>query len=219
MQDRLPQPSPTAQVEAISNDEVNKYGIPAAKWALLTPKQRQYYYRKHSEEKLHDQNRARRLLAYANMTQEEKVRLYAKNKAFRLANLDKKRGQDRKHSRAHYWRTHEKQLERCRVRWAKARSKRTVSLSPDTVFSMIDKAVSKVLPRFVRDDVIAAMCLAVIEGNLFVENIPKEAAKFLSAYNREYDHFKTISLDAPVRGSDGFTLLDRLSDQDTHRGL
>ncbi|AYD02049.1 hypothetical protein [Neorhizobium sp. NCHU2750] len=59
------------------------------------------------------------------------------------------------------------------------------------------------------------MSLAVMEGTLFVENIDKEAAQFLRAYNREFDQFKTISLEALVPGADGMTYMDRLADPET----
>ncbi len=112
-------------------------------------------------------------------------------------------------------RHHDKMIEKHRRRWAKERSKRAITLSPDKVFEMINKAVSRALPKFVRDDVVGSMSLAVMEGALFVENIDKEAGKFLRAYNREFDQFKTVSLDAPVPGADGVTYLDRLADPQT----
>ena len=35
--------------------------------------------------------------------------------------------------------------------------------------------------------------LAVLEGQLFLENIGKEASKFLRAYNREFDTFNQLA--------------------------
>ncbi len=160
---------------------------------------------------------------WANMSPEQKARSYALARARRSANIDEERRKEREYYRANvervraqwqksYWRNRQTQLERSRRRSARQRSQRQITLSPDAVFRLIDKAVPKVLPRFVRDDIISAMCLAVLDGQLFVENVGKEASKFVRAYNREYDQFKTVSLDAPLAGYDGLTLLDRLVD-------
>ncbi|MBW9053485.1 hypothetical protein [Rhizobium mesosinicum] len=192
-------------------------------WATLNSAQKNYYYNKLSQQKCRIRDRAKTRAAWANMPPEKKARIYARERARRLENLDEERRKDREwrqrnaekiraRERAEYWRNHQKHQERHRRRWAKQRSQKQITLSPDAVFRIIDKAVPKVLPRFVRDDIISAMCLAVLDGQLFVENIGKEASKFVSAYNREYDSFKTVSLDAPLAGYDGLTLLDRLAD-------
>jgi hypothetical protein len=91
-------------------------------------------------------------------------------------------------------------------------AQRTIGRSPDQVYMLINRAVSRALPSHVRDDVVASMCLAVLEGKLFIENIEKEAKSFLTAYNRQFDHFKTASLDEPINGQDGRTYLDMLAD-------
>lgn len=82
--------------------------------------------------------------------------------------------------------------------------------APDQVYAMIDKAVSRALPHFARDEIVSTMCLAVLEGKLFTENINADARRFVAAYNREFDHFKTSSLDAPINGHEGLTRLDLL---------
>jgi hypothetical protein len=207
----------------LADDEVNKYGVPLRFWATLNSAQKNYYYNKLSQEKCRVRDRVKTRAAWANMPREKRARINARDRARRLENLEEERWKDREkyrknaekiraQGRAEYRRNHQKHQERERRRSAKQRSQKQITLSPDAVFQTIDKAVSKALPRFIRDDIIAAMCLAVLEGNLFVENIPKEAAMFLRAHNREYDTFKTISLDAPLAGYDGLTLLDRLAD-------
>jgi hypothetical protein len=49
--------------------------------------------------------------------------------------------------------------------------------------------------------VVGAMCLAVLEGKLLLKNIKAEVCKFVAAQNREYDSFKTLSLDAEIPGT------------------
>jgi hypothetical protein len=117
---------------------------------------------------------------------------------------------------------YQKNIERERARGRRRKqaeiAQRTIKRSPDQVYSLIDAAISPQLPRHIREDVVSAMCLAVLEGKLFIENIGKEAKAFLASYNREFDYFKTASLDEPINGRDGRTYLDLLEDpkgQDT----
>ncbi len=88
-----------------------------------------------------------------------------------------------------------------RLRRSRDASKRNLRVSPAEVFAQISKAVPFGLPRHQRDDLIGSMCLAVLEGKLLIKNIRAEVAKFVAAYNREYDGFKTLSLDAELPGT------------------
>lgn len=193
------------------DDEVNKYGVALSVWSTLGPKEKNRIYRGYSSKKI-----------WAEASPEKRQRQYARAKDIRLANLEQRRAKDRERYRINaerrkaqqhesYWRHHDKVLARARAKWAKASSQRAISRSPDAVMEMIDKAVSNALPRFIRDEVVSAMCLAVLEGQLMVEDVSKEAKLFLRAYNREYDTFKTVSLDAPLAGTEGLTLLDKLA--------
>ena len=208
---------------ATSTEERNKYGVPLSVWATLTSGQKNYYYNKLSRKNC---GNATGKKYWANLPQERREIIYARYRQRRLDHPEEVRKKDKEHhtknaerirasARRSYYKHHAKQIEKHKRRWDKVRSLKLVTLSPDAVLGMINNAVSRALPRFVRDDVVAAMCLAVLEGKLLVENISKEASKFLRAYNREFDHFKTISLDAPLAGCDGLTLLDRLADPRT----
>jgi len=101
-----------------------------------------------------------------------------------------------------------------RAAYHRRKSKQRIHMDPNKVYAQINKAVSRALPRHVRDDLIGAMCLAVLEGKLLVSDIDKEARKFLTEHNRQYDTFKTLSLDATIPGTDQ-TYLDRVVDQAT----
>lgn len=78
----------------------------------------------------------------------------------------------------------------------------TMRHDPDTVYRVVSRAVSSGLPRFMRDDVIASMLLAVLEGKLLLEHVGARMKDYVTGYNREYDTFKTLSLDAPMGGTD-----------------
>ncbi|MER8464151.1 hypothetical protein [Mesorhizobium sp. M1396] len=49
---------------------------------------------------------------------------------------------------------------------------------------------------------ISEITLAIFLGTLVEKDLGKRAGEFLRAYNREYDSFKTLSLDAPMGGTD-----------------
>lgn len=200
----------------LAGEEVNKYGVPLSFWATLNMAQKNYYYNKLSKKNCSK-------AAWKRVSRERKDRILAKARQWREENLEKRQEWERQYRlkhvernrewcRRYYHANHAKMVEKHKRRWAKDRSKKKMSLSPDVVYRQIDAAVSRTLPKFARDDVVSAMCLAVLDGKLLIENIGKEAKKFVTAYNREYDHFKTMSLDAPINGCEGITFIDRLAD-------
>jgi len=166
MESRKGNPPPNPFETAALDEEVNKYGVPLGIWAGLTPKQKQLHYRRLSQKKRHEHNLASSRNTWAKMSPEKKARSYALARARRSANIEDERRKEREYYAANveriraqwqrsYWRNRQTQLARSRRGAARRRSQKQITLSPDAVFLMIDKAVSKALPRFVRDDVIA----------------------------------------------------------------
>ncbi|QKD03496.1 hypothetical protein EB235_20005 [Mesorhizobium loti R88b] len=147
-------------------------------------------------------------------------RIVAANKAYRLANRDKiaagkkkylaeHPGQQLAYERAYYIRYPEKGLAKQESRKLRERAQANMQRSinsirhdPDTVYRVVSRAVSSALPRFMRDDVIASMLLAVLEGKLLLDHVGARMKDYVTGYNREYDTFKTLSLDAPMGGTD-----------------
>ncbi|HWK66116.1 MAG TPA: hypothetical protein VNS34_14330 [Rhizobiaceae bacterium] len=82
--------------------------------------------------------------------------------------------------------------------------------SPDKFYRQILKLLPQTLPRHVRDDVASSLCLAIMERKVLTKNIQTEVANYLRAYNREYDTFKTVSLDETIPGTT-MTRLDKLA--------
>jgi hypothetical protein len=72
----------------------------------------------------------------------------------------------------------------------------------DRLHLLAKKALPPGLARCTRDDVISEITLAIFLGTLVEKDLGKRAGEFLRAYNREYDTFKTLSLDAPMGGTD-----------------
>jgi hypothetical protein len=79
------------------------------------------------------------------------------------------------------------------------------------IFSLIRSAVPETLPRQIRDDVIGAMALAVVEGKLRTADICKRVREFIAAQYRQFSKYGPISLDARLFEDGNATLLDRLS--------
>ncbi|MER8567532.1 hypothetical protein NKH85_16240 [Mesorhizobium sp. M0924] len=102
------------------------------------------------------------------------------------------------------WRAaHREQVLANQARWRlRRKSVAIIRHHPDQVYRLVSRAVSSGLPRFVRDDVMSSMILAVLEGKLLLENVASSAKSYLARHNREYDSFKTLSLDAPMGGAD-----------------
>jgi hypothetical protein len=71
--------------------------------------------------------------------------------------------------------------------------------------------VPDTLPAQIRDDVIGAMALAVVEGRLRTADIRKRVREFITAQYRQFSKYGPISLDARLSEDGNATLLDRLS--------
>ncbi len=87
---------------------------------------------------------------------------------------------------------------------------RTRELMKIDVYAAARRALPRGLPEFVRDDVITEIVLAHLEGSLTLSEVPARASEFLRAYRRDFDQLKTVSLDAPIPGTD-MRYIDRLA--------
>jgi hypothetical protein len=107
-----------------------------------------------------------------------------------------------------------KHPEVCRAAWRKYELKRCsirrVRTSPEEVYRRAIAALPSGLPRFIRDDVVSSLCLAILEGEINVNDMAAQAKVYLRAYNRDYDTFQTVSLDVLIPGTKT-TYLDALA--------
>jgi hypothetical protein len=67
------------------------------------------------------------------------------------------------------------------------------------------------LPAQIRDDVIGAMALEIVEGKLRPTDIRRRVREYVAAQYRQFSKFGPISLDARLSEDSNATLLDRLS--------
>ena len=79
------------------------------------------------------------------------------------------------------------------------------------IFLLIRSAVPTTLPAQIRDDVIGAMALAVVEGKLRPADIRQRVREYVTAQFRQFSKYGPVSLDARLSEDGNLTLLDRLS--------
>jgi hypothetical protein len=79
------------------------------------------------------------------------------------------------------------------------------------IFLLIRSAVPTTLPVQVRDDVIGAMALAVVEGKLRPSDIRRCVREYVTLQFRQFSKWGPASLDARLSEDGHATLLDRLS--------
>ncbi|UDF29953.1 UNVERIFIED_ORG: hypothetical protein LHK14_01140 [Roseateles sp. XES5] len=197
---------------------VNEFGVPTDVWSTMSEVERNRFWRKRW---YHGRMKRDPLLFAKHKDRQATTRVrirerWAEDPEFFRAKMREQYWKDveatRAKAREKYQRNIDREQARGRRRNKAHKAQRTINRSPDQVYMLINRAVSKALPDHVRDDVVSSMCLAVLEGKLFIEDIEKDAKRFLAAYNREFDHFKTTSLDEPINGQDGRTYLDLLAD-------
>jgi hypothetical protein len=79
------------------------------------------------------------------------------------------------------------------------------------IFMLIRAAVSTDLPAQIRDDVIGAMALEIVEGKLRASDIRRRVREYVTQQYRLFSKFGPVSLDARLSEDGNATLLDRLS--------
>lgn len=119
-----------------------------------------------------------------------------------------------------YWEKNRERLLKVRALWRAAKAGNTPlssaelrkkSLRQNDFYAAAERAVPAGYPRWIRDDVISDIVLAVLEGEITIEQIATRARKYITRHYAEFADRKTLSLDAPIPGLDGVTYLDRLA--------
>lgn len=85
----------------------------------------------------------------------------------------------------------------------------TAQLMGDALYSAVFAVVPRYYPRDVRDDIIMEIIVAVLEGRETVASASRKIGSF--APSQYKDHFKTVSLDAVIPGTQNLRLIDTIS--------
>jgi hypothetical protein len=142
----------------------------------------------------------------ANMSAEQRekrrLRALAYDRRERAEQGEKLRARWRANAAAHperslqnYYRHHEKNKKRSRRYYYEDKRKREAKLLADA-----KAAVPMGMPG--REDIVMDIVTAVLSRSLTVADIAKRAGEFIRAHNRDNDHFKTVSLNECLPGTD-----------------
>ncbi|MGB3348302.1 MAG: hypothetical protein WBA85_06005 [Brucella anthropi] len=87
---------------------------------------------------------------------------------------------------------------------------------PQALRKMISANLPGYLDAAARGDIIAAVMMNTLERKVLFDKLNEAVKECVAAYNRQFDYFKNISIDAPIAGTDGLTRGDLLSSDTPH---
>ena len=88
-------------------------------------------------------------------------------------------------------------------------------LAQNDMYAAVNAAVPVGLPPHIRDDIIGSMVLAILEGELEIQDVGKRTREYKSQYDKTFEVYRTVSLDQTVPGTDDLKLIDRVSNEDS----
>lgn len=65
-------------------------------------------------------------------------------------------------------------------------------------------------------DIVHSVTALSLANQVRFQDLSETVRKAVTEYNRQYDHFKNVSIDAPIAGTDGLTRGDMLSNDTPH---
>lgn len=185
---------------------VNEWGYTPEAWKALTPGKR---WAIKNRERMREQNRKWRE-NNRDKVRESKRKHYAnpinraKRDADQLAWKQRRRDHVNAYNRAYEARRRAKPAPRLGEVFGAA-------LAANALYATVSAVIPRGMPRHVRDDVISSIVLAVLEGELSQDDIRANAKRYITAYYREYDQFRCVSLDALIPGTDNLRYADILA--------
>ncbi len=176
----------------------NSFGFSDEVWATLTPREKQRLREQRYRDKLRQEPEA-----YTELRRRE----YRRQAEYRAENREVRNAKhaDYKRRNAEAMKVYDREYQRRRT------ARKQMQRSPERIYRDIIALLPRGLPTHMRDDVVGSVCLQVLEGRVRHDRMADAVRDALKQHNRMFDHFKTISLDAPVAGSDDMTLLDKLA--------
>ncbi|MND57642.1 hypothetical protein D3C80_487760 [compost metagenome] len=109
--------------------------------------------------------------------------------------------QVREHSRDYYWRKKAQNL---------------ATKNPQDIRKAIRAKLPGYLTEAARMDVANTVLQGMLSRHIRYDELHFHIKKAVTEYNRQFDYFKTVSIDAPIAGTDGLTRGDMLSNDTPH---
>lgn len=112
--------------------------------------------------------------------------------------------------------TPEKQREYGKRKYYRAKARKMASEKPAELKALIRPMVPGYLDPSAKMDVIAAVMETALKNRVEFNKLNEAVKAAVTAYNRQFDHFKNVSIDAPIAGTDGLTRADLLDSEAFH---
>ncbi|WP_043063039.1 hypothetical protein [Brucella anthropi] len=200
----------------------------AAAEAYIAQRKEDYRLYRNAWEKAHVEDRRKYMVEYRR----ERRRLYpekvkAEDQKFRAQNPQLAREAGRR------WRENNREANRERIaawralnrdkiraaerrHYYRSKSKRIAQTDPTGMQRLIVSKLPSHVLLGIRNEVAAELMMEMLTGKVDYREIEIAAKRALTSYNRQYDYFKNVSIDAPIAGTDGLTRGDMLSNETPH---
>ncbi|MDR6431284.1 hypothetical protein [Brucella pseudogrignonensis] len=103
-----------------------------------------------------------------------------------------------------------------RLRYWRVKTKTMAQEKPNDLKAAIRPLVPGYLQPSAKMDVIAAVVELALQNKVAFNKLKDAVKKCVAAYNRQFDQFKNVSIDAPIAGTDGLTRADLLDSETFH---
>ncbi|KFH18596.1 hypothetical protein ELZ19_09725 [Brucella abortus] len=110
----------------------------------------------------------------------------------------------------------EKRRERDRRKRQRIKTQLLARDNPAEMRKQIRAHVPGYLIASAQMDVINSVMVQILDRKVPFNELAAWVKQAVTAYNRQYDHFKNISIDAPIAGTDGLTRADLLDSETFH---
>ncbi len=101
-------------------------------------------------------------------------------------------------------------------RYYRAKARKLAVEKPNELRALIRPLVPGYLDPSARMDVIASVMELALQNRVRFDQLSEAVKQCVTAHNRQFDHFKNISIDAPIAGTDGLTRADLLDSEAVH---
>ncbi len=101
-------------------------------------------------------------------------------------------------------------------RYQRGKTKRLAQNKPGELRKLIQQRLPGYLIPAARMDVINSVMELALAKRVRHDRLADCVKACVTAYNRQFDHFKNVSIDAPIAGTDGLTRADLLDSETFH---
>lgn len=110
----------------------------------------------------------------------------------------------------------EQEQRREALRYQRRKTRTLARERPDTLRAAVQKLLPGYLTPPARMDVINSVLELALANRVRHDRLAEHVKECVAAYNRQFDYFKNVSIDAPIAGTDGLTRADLLDSETFH---